>query len=158
MTKNYLDLNLINLNYQSLNIKDEIRAFFLIYIHCFQQLSPHKPFKNRSLTHINNRYANTIWERSDWLPLTDGFAGPLPLAVAQTHALQHVAPRLVGSPPGVPDLVGRPALVTAIWWENRQQTPLNRPRVRVCVRGEGKRFRRGKSLNYAESHACFHPS
>jgi len=56
-------------------------------------------------------------EFSDWPRLTNGLAGPLPLAVAQTHTLQHVAPRLMWPPPGVPDLVGGAALVAAIWWE-----------------------------------------
>lgn len=48
------------------------------------------------------------------LRLTHWFAGPLSLAVTQTDALQHVAARLVWSSPGVADLVGGPALVTAV--------------------------------------------
>ena len=68
----------------------------------------------------------------NWPPLTDGFAGPFPLAVAQTHTLQHEAPRLMGSPPGVPDLVGGAALMTPIWWET-DTNPMNRMCVCVCV-------------------------
>lgn len=46
--------------------------------------------------------------------LTDWFAGPLSLAVAQADTLQHVASGFMGSPPGVADLVRGSALVAAV--------------------------------------------
>lgn len=60
-------------------------------------------------------------------PPTHGLAGPLALAIAQAHALQHVAARLVGATPGIADLVGLAALMAAICRQERGRAEVKCP-------------------------------